>query len=130
MSTSDIELANKNVNPIRGFAQVASKINSDVDKTTTIYRRFDELSARNLLFYQAELAELEDELNQLDDEDRSAKDETSVACQRDWRTFEIYANGRDGSAARAREKQKMELAMNIRDKLERYRMSPSLEDLP
>ncbi|KAE8448613.1 hypothetical protein EG329_009038 [Mollisiaceae sp. DMI_Dod_QoI] len=117
MSTSDIELANKNVNPARGFAQVASKINSDVDKTTTIYRRFDGLSARNLLFYQAELAELEDELNQLDDDDRTAKDETSVACQRDWRTFEMHANDRDGAAARAREKQKMELAMTIRDKI-------------
>lgn len=121
MSTLDIELANRNVNPSRGFALVATKINSDIDKMTTIYRLFDELSARNLLYYQAELAELEDELKQLDDDDRNAKDETSVTCQRDWRTFEIHAHSRDGAVAKAREKEKMELAMKIRDKLERYR---------
>lgn len=94
---------------------------SDVDKTTTIYRRFDELSARNLLFYQAELAGLEEELKQLDNEDRDAKDQTSIAFQRDWSTFVSYANG-DGVTAKAKEKEKLELAMKIRDKLEKYHM--------
>ncbi|KUJ16321.1 uncharacterized protein LY89DRAFT_734427 [Mollisia scopiformis] len=120
MSSPDIELADRNVSPIRGFALVAAKINSDSDKTTTIYRRFDELSARNLLFYQAELAELEDDLKQLDDEDRVANDKTSEACQRDWRSFEIHANGVNGTEVRAREKEKMELVMKIREKLEKY----------
>jgi hypothetical protein len=59
MSTVDIELAPQSTeSPTRGFALVASKIDSDIDKITTIYRRFDELSARNLLFYQAELLSL------------------------------------------------------------------------
>lgn len=120
MSSSDIELGNKNVNPTRGFAKVATKITSDNDKTTTIYRRFDELAARNLLFYQAELAELEDELKQLDDEDRIARDETSVACQRDWKSFKDNAYGING-VVRDREKQKMELSLQIREKLEKYR---------
>ncbi|CZR64985.1 uncharacterized protein PAC_14885 [Phialocephala subalpina] len=125
MSLSDIEHANHNVNLTRGFALLASKINSDIDKISTIYRRFDELSARNLLFYQAELAELEYELKRLDDEDRKAKDEISVACQRDWSTFARHAASADrGSADRgatkAREKQKMEHTMKIRDILEKY----------
>lgn len=122
MSLSNIELANHNANPTRGFALVATKINSDSDKTSTIYRRFDELSARNLLFYQAELAELEDELKQLDNGDRNAKDETSVACQRDWSTFVRYGQSGDVGIAKAREKRKMELVMKIRDKLEKYRI--------
>ncbi|KAF8858324.1 hypothetical protein BDZ45DRAFT_726129 [Acephala macrosclerotiorum] len=119
-TTPDVELAENNVNPVRGFALVASYINSDIDKTTTIYRRFDELSARNLLFYQAELAELEYKLKQLDDEDRKAKDKVSVACQKSWETFEKHAHGRDGVAEVARERRKMNLAMKIRGLLEKY----------
>jgi len=123
MSSLDIELADQNVNPTRGFACVASKIASDIDKTTTIYRRFDELSARNLLFYQAELAELEDHLGEYDVVDKNAKDEASIKCQRDWSQFMSKANDGDGATAIVREKAKMELVMKIRDKLEKYRTS-------
>ena len=120
MSNSDVELGNNhNVNPRRGFALVAAKINSDNDKTSNIYRRFDELSARNLLFYQAEIAELEEELVFLDDEDSKAKDEISVACQMDWSSFRKHAE--TGELPKTRETEKMELVMKIRDKLERYR---------
>lgn len=124
MSSYDLELVNNNVNPTRGFALVAAKINSDRDKTTTVYRRFDELSARNLLFYQAELGELEDDLKHLDEEDKLAKDETSKACQKDWKSFEDHAKGLNGAEVKAREKEKMDLVMKIRDKLEKYRKRP------
>jgi hypothetical protein len=116
MPNPDIELGPRDVIPTRGFALVASKIASDADKTTTIYRRFDELSARNLLFYQAQLAELEEQLKEYDEEDGNAKDEASVECQRDWSEFERSAN--EGVV---REKRRMHLAMKIREKLERYR---------
>jgi len=110
MSNSDVELGDNNdVNPGRGFALVAAKINKDNDKTSTIYRRFDELSARNLLFYQAELAELEEELALLDNEDRKAPDEISVACQMDWSSFRKHAE--IGVLPKTRETGKMELAM-------------------
>jgi hypothetical protein len=36
-----------------------TKLASDPDKTTTIFRRYDRLSSRSLLFLEAELAELE-----------------------------------------------------------------------
>jgi len=99
----------------KGFSAVASKIAADPDKTTTIYRRFDKLSARNLLFYQAELAELEGQQEVLDSEDRNATDEYSDNCQRDWRWFE------KGAKVEGREQKKMELAMRIRHTLEKYR---------
>jgi hypothetical protein len=102
--------------PQRGFALVASKLASDIDKTTTIYRRFDELSARNLLFYQAELAELEEQQKEYDDEDKNARDQVSIECQKDWNEF--VRNAKEGNE---REKEKMELAMKIREKLEKYR---------
>ncbi|TVY44319.1 hypothetical protein LSUB1_G001291 [Lachnellula subtilissima] len=115
MSTPDIELGPRNVTSKRGFALVASKINSDVDKTTTIYRRFDELSARSLLFFQAELAELEEELKDNDDEDSQTRDKVALDCQRDWSVFELSA----GEGVE-REKRRMELVMKIREKLEKY----------
>jgi hypothetical protein len=122
MSAGDIELAQRKVAGTRGFALVASKLNSDADKTTTIYRRFDELSARNLLFYQAELAELEERQKRQDTEDRDAKDQASIECQSDWNKFAEAAESTD--AANRREKEKMELAIKIRERLEKYRSSP------
>ncbi|OBT43770.1 hypothetical protein VE00_06271 [Pseudogymnoascus sp. WSF 3629] len=55
--------------PLHGFPRVAEKLASDPDKTTTIFRRFDRLSARSLILQEAELAELEAELDRLDQED-------------------------------------------------------------
>jgi hypothetical protein len=100
---------------------MASKIASDIDKTTTIYRRFDELPSRNLLFYQAELAELEDLQREYDKEDLNEKDQVSIECQRDWSEFDKHAA--EEGLVQKREKEKMELAMKIREKLEKYRMS-------
>jgi hypothetical protein len=121
MPSLDIELATRNVNPTRGFALVASKIASDIDKTTTIYRRFDELSARNLLFYQAELAELEEQQREYDEVDRNNKDPAAIESQRDWNQFVCQASDDEGGSVQKREKEKMKLAMKIRDKLEKYR---------
>ena len=121
MPNLDVELASQPANPARGFALVASKIASDSDKTTTIYRRFDELSARNLLFYQAELAELEGQQSDYDEVDLNAKDQASIECQRDWSEFEKHANEDENGMVQRREKEKMNLAMKIREKLEKYR---------
>jgi hypothetical protein len=122
MTAGDIELAQNDVACTRGFALVASKINSDPDKSTTIYRRFDELSARNLLFYQAELAELEEQQKRYDEEDSAAKDKASIECQSDWNSFAKAASGTD--VANGREAEKMRLAMKVRELLEKYRSSP------
>jgi len=72
MNQAGAELAR--LKPIDGFPLVADKITSDVDKTTTIYRRFDRLSARNLLLLQAELAELETLQNRYDANNLKKKD--------------------------------------------------------
>jgi hypothetical protein len=99
----------------RGFAAVAEKIAFDPDKSTTIYRRYDKLAARNLLFYQAELAELEDLQDKFDEQDRIEKDEISQECQRDCN--ELKKRAREG---RTREKARLELAMEIKDNVEKY----------
>jgi hypothetical protein len=101
--------------PCKGFIGVTAKIISDPDKSTTLYRRFDALSARNLVFYQAELAELEEQQKGLDDEDSKCSDEESEKCQRDWDSFVRSAK------VLGEDQKKMDLAMKIRDTLEKYR---------
>ena len=48
------------------------------DKVFLIFRRFDNLAVRNLLFLQAELAQLERRLEQLDGQDRQSGDPERV----------------------------------------------------
>jgi hypothetical protein len=121
-SSRSIELEERQVVRLKGFARVAEKIAFDPDKTTTIYRRFDRLSARNLLFLQAELAELEHSLAKHDLED-SRRNPLSFETQSDWAQFAQNAaqKDNDGHPASPREKEKMDLAMRIRTKLKEYR---------
>lgn len=123
MNRGAVELGK--VKPINGFPRVADKIASDPDKTTTIYRRFDRLSARNLLFLEAEIAELEALQNKYDDDDLVAADQVVIESHSDWRKFERYANEKDGKGEPTQQRQaaKMELALKIKDKLKEYRMS-------
>ena len=99
------------------------KIASDPDNTSTIFRRFDRLSSRNLLFLEAQLAELEARQNRSDEQDLIAASSTTVECHSDWRKFEAYATERngDGSFAKLEQAAKMELALEIKDKLNEYR---------
>ena len=56
---SDVENDAVKISYLKGYPSLAAFIASDKDKSTVIYRRFDRLSARNLLYLQSELAELE-----------------------------------------------------------------------
>jgi hypothetical protein len=54
---------------VRGFPKIASLIASDPDHLATVYNRFDNLAARNLLLLEARVAALEDIQCELDRED-------------------------------------------------------------
>ncbi|KAF3922768.1 hypothetical protein ABW21_db0209345 [Orbilia brochopaga] len=58
----------KNMTFAPGYPSTAAIMSTDAE--LSVYRRFDRLSARNLLYYQAELMYLESELDKLDEEDR------------------------------------------------------------
>ena len=109
--------------PLNGFPRVAQKLNSDPDKTTTIFRRFDRLSARNLLLLEAELAELEARQDCLDEQDRKSLSDEVRRCHGDWNTFEELATGRDknGDPTNPGQAEKLALALKIREKLKEYR---------
>jgi hypothetical protein len=56
---TDIEKDAIKLHYIGGFQDLASFISSDIDGDATIFKRFETLSARNLLYMQSEIAELE-----------------------------------------------------------------------
>lgn len=60
-----------------GYPELAFLISTDMD--FSIYRKFDELSARNLLRMQAELVTIEDELRSIDDGETRNKHIMDVA---------------------------------------------------
>lgn len=124
----------------------AAFIASDEDRSTTIFRRFQRLSPRNLLYLESELAELEAEQDRLDEE--SIQDPLLWASAQSWDLLclqgtsrastlvegkvestlndeEDDENGDDEHQARieAMAQQRLHLALRIREVLRTYRRS-------
>src|SRR5438045_7092742 len=66
---TDEEKGSVSIRYITGFGELASLIASDLDHTTAVFKRFDKLAARDLLYYECELLELEILQDQYDRED-------------------------------------------------------------
>jgi len=81
-----------------GFARVTAFIAADPDNLTSIYKRFDALSIRNLLFLEARVAALEELQRKLDKEDADMlrgvfhrSDNENFALQTTGQSFEYFA---------------------------------------
>lgn len=114
--SEDPESASAGMRYARGYPSLAAFIASDCDHSTSIYRRFDRLSARNLLYLQSELAELEAKQDTFDNEDHRASTHDKQSL-RDWRKFRERAK----SPGNLKERQRLDLALEIRQKLHEYR---------
>ena len=55
----DLEQNRSVVRPLDGYPSLAEVISSDPDRTSLVFKRFDKLAVRNLLYLQSELVELE-----------------------------------------------------------------------
>lgn len=75
-----------------GYPSLAEFIASDTDKSTCIYRRFDRLSARNLLYLQSELVELEAEQDALETADQYSNTD-ELKSSRDWNILKARGSG-------------------------------------
>jgi hypothetical protein len=106
---------------ISGYPSLAKFIASDRDQSTFLFRRFDRLSARNLLYLQAELAELEERQAAFDKED-FGKDPDKKQSARNWNTLRKKASEADCID----EKERFKLVFEIRDKLKTYSMHKAL----
>ncbi|KAH6616830.1 hypothetical protein C7974DRAFT_53138 [Boeremia exigua] len=110
-----------------GFPSLASFIASDKDRTSLIFRRFDRLAARNILYLQSELVELEALQDQYDREDQSIDggDLHTKRCAMDWEEFK-------GSAMPTgveKQQRRMKLVKDIRAKMKEYRKALLSESL-
>ena len=112
MSTSDNKIQ---IRHVKGYPSLANFIASDHDKSTAIFRRFDRLSARNLLYLQSELVQLEARQARYDAEDleRATEEKTSA---RDWDVFQAKAE----EHGNVKEKERMALVLEIRAKIKEY----------
>jgi hypothetical protein len=103
-------------NVLPGFPSLASFIATDPDRTTFIYNRFDELSARNLLYLQSELAELQSKQRKFDEEDATSRNMENKQCARNFASFEKAAL-QDGNE---KQKERMNLMLQIRRTIKEY----------
>lgn len=115
--SNDTEDGRVQVQFVNGYASLAAFITSDADKSTAIYRRFDRLSVRNLLFLQSELEELQALQDEYDREDDKGTTEQQ-ATKRNLTTLKERARGSDGNAEAAQKR--LELQREIAEKLKGY----------
>ena len=112
---NDVEKDAFEVVYVKGYPSLAAFIASDRDKSTWIYRRFDRLSARNLLYLQSELQELEERQDAFDAEDLHGGREEKKSA-RNWQVLKKKAKQQNNE----REKKRLDLVFEIRDKLKEY----------
>jgi hypothetical protein len=114
--TSDLE--NSSPLPLDGFPSLASFIASDPDHTLLVFKRFDKLAARNLLYLQSELTSLQAQQDLFDAEDQSLENDDRQAkqCAMDWESFKT-ASSEPGNE---KQKARMKLMLEIRHKLKEY----------
>ncbi|KAF3920441.1 hypothetical protein ABW20_dc0104883 [Dactylellina cionopaga] len=93
-----------------GYPSTAAIVSTDAE--LSVYRRFDRLNARNLLYYQAEIMYLEAELDKLDEEDGLLKE---PEAKYHLRHFKELWEGRD-----ERTRRRLSVVQEIRYQLKQY----------
>ncbi len=86
------------------------------DKDAAIYRKFESLSARNLLYLQSELHDIERQLEECDQEDaKDLNNEHAQQCVREWA---YYSQCNDTHI-----QERQNLHNRLRMKIKEYRLS-------
>lgn len=91
------------------------------DQELFVFRRFDRLNARNLLYLQSELIWLEAQLQEMDDEEASNATMDVKLTAKCWETLSLKAKEFPREAAR------MELILKIRKVTKEYSMYTSIQ---
>ena len=126
----DGEHSNSNgMRRLTGFPSLAAFIASDPDRTTAIFQRFDRLAARNLLYLQSELAELQAKQDGFDQEDfyeRQTDDPSMLTkrCARNWEEFRSHGD------TDQKQRQRKQLAMQIRATMKEYSQYFDIDSQP
>ena len=94
---------------MEGYASLSSVISTDSE--FAIYRKFGALNAQNLLYYQAELLGLEDDLRDISARDRTSQDPEKREFAFNWAELSRAEDGKD---------LQLEKFMQIRKTLKEY----------
>ena len=97
------------------FADIVDCIASDKKHSTSIYHQFESIAARNILYLQSELRELELRQKEFDRDD-AISDLNVTQAAIDWQEFRDQAW--DPNDERARER--MQVVKEIREKIKEY----------
>lgn len=102
-----------------GYHRLSEFISQDFRHTASIFRRFDRLAIRNLLYIESELASLESRLDDLDKE----RSENMFDYLQDWPLLcQLAEFGEsEGEGVQEEAVQRRKLVLEIRAKLEEYR---------
>ena len=103
---------------MEGYAKIASIMGSHPE--VAILRRFGALNAQNLLYLQAELVALEQDLRAISAEDSTSNEQDRANYSRDWYTLRQSQNQTTGSEDAGKQWQTILL---IREKLKEYSRS-------
>jgi hypothetical protein len=106
--------------PPDGYPSLADFIAKHRDHSTAIYRHYDDLSARNILYLQSELAELRAQQIAFDREDAEPGEIDAQERARNWTMFKTLAEEPGGHQ---REQARMKLMLKIRGTLKEYSKS-------
>lgn len=100
-----------------GYHVLSEFISKDFRHTSAIFRRFDRLAVRNLLYIESELANLE---NRLDELDKKQSDDM-VDYLQDWPLLCQLAEFGDSIDDQEEAVQRRDLILEIRQKMDEYR---------
>lgn len=103
--------------PLLGYPSLSDFIASDRDRTTLIFKRFDELAARNILYLQSEIADLQAQQRAFDQEDLTS-DRPTKQCARNFKSFKDAALQLQNNA---KQQARWELMLRIRSSMIEYR---------
>jgi hypothetical protein len=104
-----------------GYPALARWMAQDPDNETLIFRKFDSLSTRNLLYLQAELFDIERRMFELERQIPASRNVTLMESVRRWETFVDEAARNLAQGQLRPEKELMELVVVMREKLKEYR---------
>ncbi|GAB7336721.1 hypothetical protein MBLNU13_g10824t1 [Cladosporium sp. NU13] len=113
-----MEFCKTNMNAV-GYPVISRFIARDPDQETFVFRKFDELTARNLLNLQGELIDLESRLATLDDEVKSSTDPYLRSSMRSWRIMKETAERAVGES-KEKAQQRIDFGKELDMKLEKY----------
>lgn len=106
-------------NYVNGYPSLSSFIASDQDQSTYIFRKFKRTTARNLLYLEAELSELEAQQDKYDEEDlRNGDLDTAKRWARSWPEFSSLQNS---SSPNPYQIDRLELVYKMRKLQKEYR---------